>query len=243
MADNDSTAPLKRCTKCGNEKPATSDFFHAYKRSPDGRRSVCRECRAADHAANREERLAQRRAHYQANRERLTANVRAYYAENAEAQRKAALDRHYRNRDRRLPQMREYREANRERLIQEQRERGRRFFHERYGVDVEFTFKHRLRSLMRATLTNGREGRRMKDILGYTAAELRAHLDRQFTKGMSWEAFGRGEIEIDHIVPVASFRISGPDCPEFKACWALSNLRPMWAEQNRAKGATVQTLL
>lgn len=236
-------APLKRCTKCGNEKPATSEFFHAYTRSPDGRRSVCRECRAADHAANREERLPKRREHYQANRERLTANVRAYYAANADAQRAAALERHYRNRERRLAQIRAYQQANRDTLLAKKRERERARFRDLYGKDLEYTLRHRLRALLRVTVKLGREGRRLHQVLGYTTAELRAHLELQFTKGMTWEKVLAGEIEIDHIVPVASFNITSFECPEFRACWGLANLRPMWASENRSKGDKRLTLL
>lgn len=36
----------RTCTKCRQEHPATKDFFHASKRSPDGLRSVCKRCHA-----------------------------------------------------------------------------------------------------------------------------------------------------------------------------------------------------
>ena len=243
MADSDSTVQFKRCTKCGNEKPATAEFFHAYKRSPDGRRSVCRACRAADHAEHREERLPQRRQHYQENRERLVAACKAAYWENPEAHRASALERHYRNHDTRLKQMREYHAANVQELNERRRPKARAAFHERYGTDLEFTLKHRVRSLLRVTLKHGRDGRRMRELLGYTVDDLKAHLERQFTKGMSWQRFMDGEIHIDHIVPAAAFNVTSTDCPEFRACWALSNLRPMWASENASKQAKVLTLL
>lgn len=243
MVDADSTVPHKRCTKCQQDKPATSEFFHACKRSPDGRRSVCCACRAADHAEHRDERLPKRREHYQANKDRLLANVRAYYQENAEAQRKAALARHYRNRERRLPQMRAYQQENRDTLLAKKRVRGKQEWLERYGQDLAYTLKHRVGSLLRITLKHARKSRRMEELLGFTTEELMAHLERQFTKGMSWERLLAGEIEIDHIVPVKSFNITSDDSPEFRACWALSNLRPMWSSENRSKGAKVLTLL
>lgn len=36
---------MKKCNKCGEEKPATAEFFHRNKRRKDGVKSVCRECR------------------------------------------------------------------------------------------------------------------------------------------------------------------------------------------------------
>lgn len=78
-------------------------------------------------------------------------------------------------------------------------------------------------------------------IAGYTTDELMAHLARQFTKRMSWQNMGKWHI--DHIVPLASFRFDGPDDPNFKAAWALTNLRPLWRPKNLSKGAQRLTLL
>lgn len=76
-------------------------------------------------------------------------------------------------------------------------------------------------------------GRSWETILGYTADDLRQHLERQFAKGMSWDNYG--EWHVDHIVPVASFTFSSADDAEFKACWSLTNLRPLWAADNMSK--------
>lgn len=52
-----------------------------------------------------------------------------------------------------------------------------------------------------------------------------------------------GEWEIDHIIPVAAFDIETVDSHDFKRCWALANLQPLWKHENRAKNAKVMTLL
>src|SRR6267154_1063749 len=39
-----SDIPLKRCTKCGEEFPATPEFFHRMKQSKDGLRPNCKVC-------------------------------------------------------------------------------------------------------------------------------------------------------------------------------------------------------
>jgi hypothetical protein len=79
------------------------------------------------------------------------------------------------------------------------------------------------------------------DLLGYSVDELREHLERQFTKGMSWE--NMGEWHIDHIVPLSSFTITCPNDPELRRAFALSNLRPLWAAENIAKRDKRVTLL
>lgn len=231
------------CSKCKVEKPATDEFYHAYKRSPDGRRSVCRVCRAAEYWANRDGEMAKRRAHYQANKDRIKAEAVKYYWHNAEQQRASALKRHHENRDKRLAQMREYRAANVDALNERRRPRAREIFQQRYGIDLQFTLKHRVRSLLRVTLTMGRPGKRMSQLLGYSLDELKTHLERQFTKGMTWERFLAGEIHIDHIIPIASFSIPSEDCEDFRRCWSLANLRPAWAKDNLSKRDKVLTLL
>lgn len=242
MADANST-PMRVCTSCGIEKPATADHFHAYKRAPDGCRSVCRLCRAADYAANREERLERKRQHYQENRDRITASVRSYYEANAEAQREAARKRYWRNRDRYVKRSREYHAAHRDRLNARKRERSREVFRAKYGSDDFFTLRHRMRALLRRSLNAPRGGKRLEQVLGYSLEELREHLERQFTKGMNWERFMKGEIHVDHIVPISAFNPTSIDSDEFRACWALANLRPVWAAENLSKGAKIQTLL
>jgi hypothetical protein len=77
--------------------------------------------------------------------------------------------------------------------------------------------------------------------LGYTPEQLKTHIERQFTKRMDWQAFGQGKIHIDHIRPLSAFDLS--DEPQFREAFSLPNLRPLWAEQNIAKGARVEHLL
>jgi len=236
MADCDSTR-VKTCTKCGGTFPATPEFFHAYKRSPDGRRSVCRQCRADENIARNAEFTARKREHYAANKDRLLARSHSYYKENIEEQRAQARERHHRNREVRLIQMREYREVNRDSLIASQRERSRASYAERYGSDIAYTLGHRMRALMRRSLKLGAKSKRMVDALGYGPDELKVHLERQFTEDMSWNAFLSGRIHIDHIVPIKSFNITSDTCEDFRRCWCLSNLRPIWSSDNLSKGA------
>jgi hypothetical protein len=84
------------------------------------------------------------------------------------------------------------------------------------------------------------KGRRSwESLLGYTAGELRVHLENQFQRGMTWANYGKWHI--DHIAPVASFR----ECSEeefFQNCWSLKNLRPLWAAENQSRGGKMKRL-
>lgn len=83
-----------------------------------------------------------------------------------------------------------------------------------------------------------KNGRRSFDLVGYSLEELMAHLEAQFEPPMSWDNYGFYGWHIDHKKPLASFEYSTPDDPEFKRALALSNLRPLWAEENWRKGYT-----
>ena len=61
------------------------------------------------------------------------------------------------------------------------------------------------------------------------------HLEKQFTDGMTWEKFLRGEIWMDHIKPISKFNYVSSEDIEFKECWSLNNLQPLWAKDNRRK--------
>lgn len=81
----------------------------------------------------------------------------------------------------------------------------------------------------------------MLDMLGYSVAELREHIERSFGKGMTWDHFIAGEIHIDHIIPLSQFNME--DDGEVRRAFAMTNLRPMWARDNISKGSKVLTLL
>lgn len=80
----------------------------------------------------------------------------------------------------------------------------------------------------------GHKGRRSTfALLGYTPEALVAHLEAQFVDGMDWTNYG--EWEIDHIKPRRLFSVTSADDPALRECWALSNLQPLWAKDNRSK--------
>jgi hypothetical protein len=76
-------------------------------------------------------------------------------------------------------------------------------------------------------------GRKWEKLVGYNAAELKAHLEKKFKKGMSWE--NHGFWHIDHIIPKAAFNYETAEDVDFKRCWSLKNLQPLWATDNIKK--------
>jgi hypothetical protein len=82
---------------------------------------------------------------------------------------------------------------------------------------------------------SSKNGCTWEKLVGYTAKDLRKHIEKQFTSGMTWDLFLQGKIHIDHIIPVSFFKFTSPDDVEFKMCWRLENLQPLWAIDNMKK--------
>lgn len=104
-----------------------------------------------------------------------------------------------------------------------------------------YAMYHRLKRWMHKHLGCNLPSRKWSRILGYTADDLRAHLERQFHPGMGWH--NKGEWHVDHIVPVSAFRCLPDDQSEFIACFGLPNLRPVWGKDNLRKGAKREFLI
>ena len=114
---------------------------------------------------------------------------------------------------------------------------------ERRWAKIETRLSSAMRCAINRTFRHKRNGARpdakgkrpWELLVGYTRDDLVAHIEPLFEPGMSWDNFG--EWHIDHRRPIASFTFASTDDPEFRACWALKNLRPLWAHLNRSKGA------
>lgn len=117
----------------------------------------------------------------------------------------------------------------------------------RYRLDADFNAKERARrqrrkaargdaigDLIRAACNARGRSHTVERRLGYSIDDFRDHFEALFTEGMCWAAFERGEIHIDHVFPQSFFDLSDP--VEWRQCWSLSNLQPLWAEDNFAKG-------
>lgn len=62
---------------------------------------------------------------------------------------------------------------------------------------------------------------------------LMYHIQNHFTSGMSWDNYGRGGWEIDHIKPCSKFDLSKES--EQRKCFHYTNLQPLWAMDNLKK--------
>lgn len=247
--------------RCCHQPKYLSDFY--VRKETGKHRTDCKPCfnaRVAERAkANPEQRKAIQQAyvdrhrdrvrarnsvHKKANRARVNAEQsarrshqpekereyrRSAYARNTAVLRQRRRDWYANNRDKALAYAKDY--AKRP----EVRVRIRHTVAERLRSDAAFAINHRMRVRLRESLrvAGGKAGRNWETLVGYTSAELKAHLERQFCGGMGWHNLP--DWEIDHIVALADFDIREIGDAEFTAAWALGNLRPLWRGPNRAK--------
>ncbi len=103
---------------------------------------------------------------------------------------------------------------------------------ERRNSDVIFNLLNRVRCRIwkYLTINNITKKNRTLDIVGCTPQELKEHLEKQFSEGMTWE--NRVEWHIDHIIPLSSAK---KEEELYKLCH-YTNLQPLWAVENMKKG-------
>lgn len=82
-------------------------------------------------------------------------------------------------------------------------------------------------------LNGSKCGRKWLSLVDFSLQELMSHLEKQFKPGMSWE--NQGQWHIDHKIPLSVFNFETPEHIDFKRCWALRNLQPLWRKENQSK--------
>lgn len=106
--------------------------------------------------------------------------------------------------------------------------------------DPRYALDRRMGWAIWNSLKNGKAKRSWESLVGYKIDELFIHIERQFEPLMNWG--NMGEWHVDHIIPRISFKYENDNDPEFLACWAITNLRPLWAKDNISK-SNKRTLL
>lgn len=157
------------------------------------------------------------------------AAQRRYYATNKSKCDKASRAWATENRDKTREYVRRWGQSNKDRINAYQRQRR--------ATNTVINLRNRITPRLHRLLLDKKAGVRTQELLGYTHDELKRHLISKFTKGMTWAALMRGEIHIDHIVPLRGLGITSVDHPMFKHAWGLKNLQPLWAADNTHKAA------
>lgn len=142
-----------------------------------------------------------------------------------------------------------WRERNRDRLRAQRRAAYRRnggyqWYRKLRTSDPLYNLKTKLRGRINAALRSMKNGRGNRErtipLLGCSYSAFKMHIESQFREGMTWEAVCDGRIHLDHRFPIAAFDITKPK--EQRRCFHFTNIQPLWAKDNLAKGARVASI-
>ena len=214
---------MKKCSKCDVVKPL--DEFRPRKDNKDGRRNNCKECQDEYHKQYRQdnpEKIKERRKqYYEDNKEKISEYHSQYYRNNIEKIEE-------RNR--------QWRKDNKEKRS----EYINKYIKNRYHNDPAFRFMMNISRQVRHMFNRAggsKNGESVEKHLPYTKKQLWDHLRSLYTEGMTDDNYG--EWEIDHIYPHSKLSYDSMTDPNFQKVWALENLQPLWASDNRSKGAKI----
>lgn len=215
----------KICTKCKIRKNL-NDFCKSAT-GKHGVQSVCTACNKEYRLVNKENRDAYQKTFYLKNKRKINAYGKTYYQENKDEL--SAKKKIYRktNKEVLASYGKKYRLLNKDKI--NTRQRNRRKINDKVRLNSNMT-----RGINRS-LKGAKNNYHWEDLVGYTIDALRTHIEKQFTKGMSWENYG--DWHLDHRTPISAHNFTQPTHEDFKKCWALKNLQPLWALDNLSKGA------
>lgn len=124
--------------------------------------------------------------------------------------------------------VRKYYKANYEKILKINRD-----WKKTQKNNPKFRLSNSMSRAIRDSLKNSKEGKAWLVFVNYTLKDLIEHLEKLFVDGMTWENYG--EWQIDHKIPISVFNFTKPENIDFKRCWKLSNLQPLWKRDNLSK--------
>jgi len=228
----------KKCSKCGIK--GVLDDFHKKRDSKDGYKTSCKICE-----------IERGKIYRKNNLEKENNRSKKYYKENSKNKKEYSKKYYENNKKTKLAKQKERYELNPEKIkeindkwrnanIEKDKEIKKKWRKENPEKVNNYVKKWRednpiivawrnllLSSLKR--LNKKKEGHTI-DLLGYSALDLKNHIQSLFTEGMSWD--NHGEWHIDHIKGIINF--NNETHPSIVN--ALSNLRPLWATTREING-------
>jgi len=205
-------AETKYCPKCQTIKEAS--YFDKDKSQKTGLCGWCRECRKIKWLDNIDENLGKKRLGYKKHREKNLAYAHQYTKDNKDI----IAEKH-----------REYMKRP------DVKSAVRNYCKNRRDTDPMLRLNNATRSAIHHSLRGNKKGLHWETLVDFTIDQLKGHLEKLFKPGMTWENYGKDGWEIDHKTPLAAHNFSSHDQLDFKRAWALDNLQPLWASENRAK--------
>ena len=101
--------------------------------------------------------------------------------------------------------------------------------------NLEQIFQNRCSSISFSLNGLIKKSKSTQELIGCDIEQLWIHLEKSFKSGMTRKNYGKWHV--DHIIPCASFDLTKPE--EQAKCFHYTNLQPLWASENLAKGSKI----
>ncbi len=163
------------------------------------------------------------------NKEKINERQRQHRKQNIEKARKKGKVYYRKNKD----YYKGYRKLHRKEINERAKKRRQNPIHKLHG-NISSSMRQFLKSK-----NLSKNGRKTETLIINTFQEIKKHLEKNFLPGMSWKNMGRNGWHIDHIISVKFFKFTSTDDVEFKYCWSIENLQPLWEKDNIRKGDKV----
>ena len=222
----------KICSKCKKRKSIKE--FYKRNLSLDKLSYVCKSC-----MKNYEEIHKKSRKEYIKKwRNKNKKQIQKYNIQYKKTHKKVLIEKkkiwYRKNKKQILKKLKEYNQKNPEKLLkyrQEHKQDMIKYMRERRRTDINFRLANNLRKRIGNAFKNNSKSAKTIKLLGCTILKLKQHLENQFTKGMTWDNYGKWHI--DHIKPLVTFNLKLPS-QQFIA-FNYKNLRPLWAIENQSR--------
>lgn len=214
---------IKICPKCKIEKDLSE--FHKDKTRMDGHTHHCKECRKIYSKKYRKENTDKIRTYLKNNHDTILEKTKIYKLKNKER---------FSERNKKYYELNCETINNRHKKYQKDN-KNKRNVHIKTRLQIDPLFKltknMRNRVGIFLKLKNITKNNKTFKIIGCSSIELKDHIEKQFTEGMSWKNYGKYGWHIDHRIPLDL----GKTEEEIYRLCHFTNLQPMWWKDNLKK--------
>lgn len=233
----------KKCCTCQTYRPLKN--YNNSKQTWDKLRPECKICLGEKRALNKEKMTEYNKQYWERTKEEQKEKNKQWRENNKEYIKEKHKEWLEKNKEYKKQKDKEYREANWERKKEYQREWLKKNYQdmktnpERAEEYHMYRLKTNVGRRIREMLKQNKSMCSMKYV-GCSLENLRNHLESQFQEGMTWENYGKYNINdeksgwhIDHIIPCNAFNFQNKI--ESDACFYYLNLQPLWGKENIQK--------
>lgn len=225
---------MKKCSKCKIIK--LLDEFHKDNSQKSGYKSQCKECLKYHHRKYKK----QTQSYRIKNKSKINKLSKKWRKNNPEKCKEYYTRYTSKNKDKLRKRRKMWAEENQDYFKNYKQNNKRQ--HSEYMIkynkkkreeDPLFKLKCNLRNRVRIALKSKKlnKNNKLLNTIGCSLDELKLHIEKQFTKGMTWDNYG--EWHIDHIIPL----YTGKTEEEIYKLNHYSNLQPLWAYDHFLKTA------